>query len=181
MSDRALPMAQTDTTDRVILLIDGESLFQAAANLGFEIDYAKLLDYLPQQRKLIHAYFYTGISTGNQRQQSFLKWMQRNGYRVITKELNQQKDGRRSAELAVEIATDLLRLVEQVDCFIIITHNPNLTYAIQNTANQGVRYELIGQLDKMSAELINACDRVIDIASIREFICKAETDKSTDR
>jgi uncharacterized LabA/DUF88 family protein len=179
MSDRGFSAEPPDDADRVILLIDGESLFQAAAHLAFEIDYAKLLMALPQGRRLVRAYFYTGVSSGNFRQQSFLKWMQRNGYRVVTKELVTQKDGRRTAEFAVEMATDILQLAPQVDCFILISHNANLTYAIQNAAGLGVQFELVGQLSQIRGDLLNACDQVIEIAQLKDAIRKISDPSSS--
>lgn len=175
MSDRTFPTEPLEDGDRVILLVDGESLFQAAARLEFEIDYAKLLAYLPQERYLVRAYFYTGISLGNNRQQAFLKWMQHNGYRVVSKELVMHKDGHRSADLSVEIATDILRLIDQVDCFIVITHNSNLTYAIAMASQQGIQFELVGLREYIGHDLSNVCDRWIDIAQIKELITKSST------
>ncbi|MBE9030571.1 NYN domain-containing protein [filamentous cyanobacterium LEGE 11480] len=172
MSDRGFPTEQPDDGDRVILLIDGESLFQAAAQLQFEIDYAKLLDYFAQKHQLVRAYFYTGISAGNHRQQAFLKWMQRNGYRVISKDLIVHKDGRRSADLSVEIATDLLRLADQVHSFIIITHNDDLTYAIAMASQRGVRVELVGLPEHIRSSLSNACDNTINISKIKSLVQK---------
>jgi uncharacterized LabA/DUF88 family protein len=174
MSETAFPEEQAQNSDRVILLVDGESLFQAAASQRFEVDYAKLLICLGQGRKLLHAYFYTGVSTGNQKQQAFLRWMQNNGYRVITKDLVARPDGKRSAELAVEIATDMLRLSEHTDVIVIVSGNADLVYAMNAIVNHGVQIELVGARSMTHDTLINACDRFIDIAEIKLQIQKAE-------
>jgi len=48
--------------------------------------------------------FYTGVDRTNDKQQGFLLWMRRNGYRVIAKDLVQLPDGSKKANLDVEIA-----------------------------------------------------------------------------
>jgi uncharacterized LabA/DUF88 family protein len=174
MSETAFPGEQAQNSDRVILLVDGESLFQAAASQRFEVDYAKLLVHLAQDRKLLHSYFYTGVSAGNQKQQAFLRWMQNNGYRVITKDLVLRPDGRRSAELAVEIATDMLRLSDHADVIVIVSSNADLAYAMNTIVNRGVQIELVGARSMTHDALINACDRFIDIAEIKSQIQKPE-------
>jgi len=57
---------------------------------------------------LFRAFFYTGVDAGAERQQGFLLWMRRNGFRVVQKELKTFYDGTRKANLDVEIAVDML-------------------------------------------------------------------------
>ena len=78
---------------RVAIFIDGANLFYAALQLGIEIDYTKLLVRLTAGSKLLRSFFYTGVDRTNEKQQGFLLWMRRNGYRVVTKELVQLPDG----------------------------------------------------------------------------------------
>lgn len=78
---------------RIAIFIDGSNLFYAALQLGIEIDYTKLLCRLTCGSRLLRSFFYTGVDPTNEKQQGFLLWMRRNGYRVITKELVQLPDG----------------------------------------------------------------------------------------
>jgi uncharacterized LabA/DUF88 family protein len=159
----------------MVLLVDGASLFSAAASLGFEVDYLKLLTQLSEGRRLIQAYFYTGISSGNLRQQAFLNWMQNHGYRVIAKELSQAPDGSRGADLTVEIAIDMLLLADHCSIISLISHNPNLSYAMTAIARKGVHLELIGLRQLVSDPMINLCDRFLDIAVLQPYIERSET------
>ena len=70
---------------RVAIFIDGSNLFYAALQLGIEIDYTKLLCRLTGGSRLLRSFFYTGVDRNNEKQQGFLLWMRRNGYRVISK------------------------------------------------------------------------------------------------
>jgi uncharacterized LabA/DUF88 family protein len=172
MSERLFSGQKSQLADRLIILIDGESLFQAAASLRFEVDYAKFLTCLTAERNLLHAHFYTGVSAGNHKQQAFLRWMQNNGYRIITKDLVTKNDGKRSAELAVEIATDMIRLMTQTDMFVIVSNNSNLIYAIDKIVMQGIQVSLVGVRGLTSEALIDVCDRFIDITDIKLDIQK---------
>src|SRR5205085_572952 len=92
---------------RVAVFIDGNNLFHAARFHNIDIDYNKLLRVLLGDGRLLRAFFYTGVDVGAERQQGFLLWMRRNGFRVIQKELKTFYDGTRKANLDVEIAVDM--------------------------------------------------------------------------
>ena len=81
------PEQVLENRGRVAIFIDGSNLFYAALQLGVEIDYTKLLYRLTGGSKLLRAFFYTGVDPTNEKQQGFLLWMRRNGYRVISKDL----------------------------------------------------------------------------------------------
>ena len=89
---------------KVAIFIDGNNLFHAARFHNIDIDYNKLLRVLLGDGRLFRAFFYTGVDAGAERQQGFLLWMRRNGFRVVQKELKTFYDGSRKANLDVEIA-----------------------------------------------------------------------------
>ena len=100
---------------RVAVFIDGNNLFHAARFHNIDIDYNKLLRVLLGDGRLLRAFFYTGVDVGAERQQGFLLWMRRNGFRVVQKELKTFYDGTRKANLDVEIAVDMLSLAGRYD------------------------------------------------------------------
>ena len=53
---------------RVVVFIDGASLFYAAMQMEIEVDYTRLLSRLIQGGRLIHAHFYTGVDPSNEKQ-----------------------------------------------------------------------------------------------------------------
>ncbi len=79
------PQQVLDNRGRLAIFIDGSNLFYAALQLNIEIDYSKLLCYLTAGSRLLRAFFYTGVDPTNEKQQGFLLWMRRNGYRVVPK------------------------------------------------------------------------------------------------
>ena len=158
---------------RIAIFIDGSNLFYAALQLGIEIDYTKLLLRLTGNSRLLRAFFYTGVDRTNEKQQGFLLWMRRNGYRVISKELVQLPDGSKKANLDVEIAVDMMALAGSYDTAVLVSGDGDLAYAVDAASYRGVRIEVVSLRSMTSDSLINVSDRYIDLDSIREDIQKA--------
>jgi uncharacterized LabA/DUF88 family protein len=170
--DRAVDPHRTLSTDRIAIFIDGSNLFYAALQLGIEIDYAKLLSYLTGGRSLLRAYFYTGVDPHNDKQQRFLLWMRRNGYRVITKDLVQLPDGNKKANLDVEIAMDMLTISPHCESVVLLSGDGDLAYALNTIAYRGVKVEVVSLRSMTSDTLINVADRYTDLYAIQDDIYK---------
>lgn len=157
---------------RVAIFIDGSNLFYAALQLGIEIDYAKLLSRLTGGSRLLRSFFYTGVDRNNEKQQGFLLWMRRNGYRVISKDLVQLPDGSKKANLDVEIAVDMMSLVGSYDTAVLVSGDGDLAYAVNAVSYRGVRVEVVSLRSMTSDSLINVADRYIDLDTVKEDIQK---------
>lgn len=157
---------------RIAILIDGASLFYAALQLQIEIDYLKLLAHLKNDRPLLRAYFYTGIDRVNDRQQGFLLWMRRNGYRVFTKDLITLPDGSRKANMDVEMAVDMLMLGNYCDTLVLLSGTGDLNYAVDTLSYRGVKIELFSLRANTNEQLINLADRFTDLNDIKDLIRK---------
>ncbi|AKG24234.1 LabA-like NYN domain-containing protein [Calothrix sp. 336/3] len=157
---------------RVAIFIDGSNLFYTALQLGIEIDYAKLLYCLTNGSRLLRAFFYTGVDRANEKQQGFLLWMRRNGYRVVTKDLIQLPDGSRKANLDVEIAVDMMNLAPYYDTAVLVSGDGDLAYAVNAVSYQGVRVEVVSVRSMTSDSLIDVADCFIDLDNLKEKIQK---------
>lgn len=164
---------QLNMRGRVAIFIDGSNLFYAALQLGIEIDYTKLLVSLTASSRLLRSFFYTGVDRANEKQQGFLLWMRRNGYRVITKDLVQLPDGSKKANLDVEIAVDMLSLAGTYDTAILVSGDGDLAYAVNAVSYKGVRVEVVSLRSMTSDSLINVADRYVDLEQIKDEIQKA--------
>ncbi|MFY0609409.1 MAG: NYN domain-containing protein [Candidatus Atelocyanobacterium thalassa] len=166
------PEQMLENRGRVAIFIDGSNLFYAALQLGIEIDYTRLLYRLTEGSRLLRAFFYTGVDRTNEKQQGFLLWMRRNGYRVIAKDLVQLPDGSKKANLDVEIAVDLMALVGSYDTAIIVSGDGDLAYAANSVSYRGARVEVVSLRSMTSDSLINVADHYIDLDQIKEDIQK---------
>lgn len=159
---------------KITIFIDGNNLFHAARAVGVEIDYAKLLNFLRGNSDLLRAFFYTGVDEKAERQQGFLLWMRRNGYRVVEKELKTFSDGTKKANLDVEIAVDMLSLADKYDTAVLVSGDEDFAYAINAVAYKGVRVELAGFRTNTSPRLIDVADQFIELDSHIEEITKLD-------
>ncbi|MCX7593082.1 MAG: NYN domain-containing protein [Fischerella sp.] len=166
------PIYNLSNRGRVVILIDGSNLFYAALQLGIEIDYSKLLSHLAKGGRLLRAFFYTGVDRTNDKQQGFLLWMRRNGYRVVTKDVVQFPDGSKKANLEVEIAVDMMTLASYCDTVVLVSGDGDLAYAVNAVSYKGVRVEIVSLRSMTSDNLINVADCFIDLDSIKEEIQK---------
>ncbi|MCM1982692.1 LabA-like NYN domain-containing protein [Lyngbya confervoides] len=175
------PSQVLENRGRVAIFIDGSNLFYAALQLGIEIDYTKLLLRLTCGSRLLRSFFYTGVDPSNEKQQGFLLWMSRNGYRVITKDLVQLPDGSKKANLDVEIAVDMLALTGAYDTAILVSGDGDLAYAVDAVSYRGIRVEVVSLRSMTSDSLINVADRYIDLEHIKDDIRKASRTSYTYR
>jgi uncharacterized LabA/DUF88 family protein len=157
---------------RVAIFIDGANLFYAAMQLGIEIDYTKLLRRLTSGSKLLRSFFYTGVDPNNDKQNNFLLWMRRNGYRVISKNLTLFPDGSKKANLDVEMAIDMMKLVGSYDTAVLVSGDGDLAYAVNAVSYQGVRVEVVSLRSMTSDSSIDVADCYIDLDSIKDDIKK---------
>jgi uncharacterized LabA/DUF88 family protein len=157
---------------RVAVFIDGNNLFHAARFHAVDIDYNKLLRILLGDGRLLRAFFYTGVDAGAERQQGFLLWMRRNGFRVVQKELKTFYDGTRKANLDVEIAVDMLSLAGRYDTAVLVSGDEDFVYAINAVAYKGCRVEVAGFRSNTAPRLIDVSDFFIDLGEIGDLIRK---------
>ncbi len=166
---------------RIAIFIDGNNLFHAARSAGVEIDYAKLLTHLRGDDPLLRAFFYTGVDQQAERQQGFLLWMRRNGYRVVQKELKTFPDGTKKANLDVEIAVDMLSLADKYDTAILVSGDEDFTYALNVIAYKGVRVEVAGFRANTSPRLIDVADRFHELDNIIAEISKSPSKRDSQQ
>ncbi len=157
---------------RVAVFIDGNNLFHAARFHNLDIDYNKLLRVLLGDGRLLRAFFYTGVDAGAERQQGFLLWMRRNGFRVVQKELKTFYDGTRKANLDVEIAVDMLSLAGRYDTAVLVSGDEDFVYALNAVAYKGCRVEVAGLRSNTAPHLIDVADFFIELGDIAELVCK---------
>ncbi|BAZ33423.1 hypothetical protein NIES4074_59330 [Cylindrospermum sp. NIES-4074] len=157
---------------RVAIFIDGINLFHTALQLGMEIDYVKLLCHLTNGSRLLRAFFYTGVDNSNEKQQGFLLWMRRNGYRVVAKDIVPVADNFKKPNLNVEIAVDMITLAPYYDTAVLVSGDGDLAYAVNAVSRLGSRVEVVSLRTMTSDSLIDVADYFIDFDSIKQHIQK---------
>ena len=84
---------------RIALFIDGANLYGTSKQLGFDIDYRKLLKEFQSRGTLVRAFYYTALIESDEFSsiRPLVDWLDYNGYRVVTKPAKEFTDaaGRR--------------------------------------------------------------------------------------
>ncbi|MEL7069203.1 MAG: NYN domain-containing protein [Cyanobacteria bacterium J06581_3] len=158
------------SSDRIAIFIDGSNLFYAASHLNIEVDYRRLLSSLVRGRRLLRAYFYTGVDPQNEKQRGFLLWLNRHGHRVVSKELTHLPDGSRKANMHVEMAVDMMRISEYCPNITLLGGDGNLAYALQVLSQRGTFIEVVSLQSMTSDSLIDLADSYTDLADLRDAI-----------
>ncbi|MBW4687182.1 MAG: NYN domain-containing protein [Komarekiella atlantica HA4396-MV6] len=157
---------------RVAIFIDGLNLLHTALQLGIEIDYLKLLCRLTNSSRLLRAFFYIGVDFTNEKQQGFLLWMRRHGYRVVTKDIVLLADNFKKPNLNIEIAVDMINLAPYYDTAVLVSGDGDLAYAVNAVSRMGDRVEIVSLRTMTSDSLIDVADCFIDLDSIKKYIQK---------
>lgn len=162
---------------RVSVFIDAAHVFYAASALGIEIDYSKLVAQLVPRGQLLRAYFYTGVDSKNIKQQGFLLWMKRNGYRVITKEIANKENfdtatQQRSVDFCVEITTDMIEQSAFCDTVILVAGDGRFSRLLNHFIRSPTRTELVSLQSITSERLLSEADSSTDFISIQDAIAK---------
>ena len=116
-----------DQREKIALFIDGANLYAASRNLGFDIDYRKMLTFFQKKAYLLRAYYYTALIEDQEYSsiRPLIDWLDYNGYRVVTKPAKEFTDpsGRRKVKgnMDIELAIDAMELVETVDHFVLFS------------------------------------------------------------
>lgn len=160
----------TQSSDLITIFIDGSNLFYAASHLNIEVDYRRLLTSLVRGRRLLRAYFYTGVDPQNEKQRGFLLWLNRHGHRVVSKELTNLPDGSRKANMHVEMAVDMMRISEYCPNITLLGGDGNLAYALQVLSQRGIFIEVVSLQSMTSDSLIDLADSYTDLADLRDEI-----------
>jgi uncharacterized LabA/DUF88 family protein len=156
--------------DKVGIFFDMSNLYFAAKDMGIRIDYARLLDFLVDRRRLHRAYAYLGIGPDDETR-PFITWLSRNGFRVKTKPLRRYDDGTTKANLDMELAIDLLTQAPHLDVAIIVSGDGDFARLVDAAQSLGLRVEVAATPRQASSELIDVADRFIDLeANARTFV-----------
>ncbi|MCD6310374.1 MAG: NYN domain-containing protein [Candidatus Eremiobacteraeota bacterium] len=195
--------------ERVAIFIDGWNFKYATFDsFGLKVDYIKLLKYLTRNAILLRAYYYTGewddaaishfirlseppdpelkkkeLEEGRDADRKFLRFLDRNGYKVIRKPLRVHKDAegevKLKADLDLEIAIDMLTLTDRCEKQILVSGDSDFVPLVNAVAERGVRVVVISTQHedafrnahyRASDQLLDAADEFISIESIMSHI-----------
>lgn len=188
----------TTPASRLAFFVDGWNFKYATYDsFGIHVDFVKLLEILSKDSILIRAYYYTGewttdsieqyvkltnspdpqavreeLDAQRRRSQSFHRFLNRNGYMVVRKPLKVFAGGSIKADLDLELAIDMLSLVDRCDKYVLVSGDGDFVPLIKAVAQRGVRIQVLSTQHpdayarcnfKAADELVDAVDEFIEL------------------
>lgn len=150
----------------VAVFVDVANIFYAAKAAGVDIDYVTLLRAATAGRDFVRAYAYTGLDPENENQRNFHAFLQRHGYRVVSKDIRKYGDGKVKANLDIELVVDMLKTARNLDIAVLVSGDGDFAPAVKAVQEMGVRVEVISFRGNTSSDLIEVADQFIDITQI---------------
>ena len=157
--------------ERVAIFVDAANLYYGASSLGININYAQLLSVLQAKSAVCRVFLYTGFEPNNQKQLSFLSWMQRQGYQVFSKEVVQHADGSRKANLDVELSLHMVELANSYDTAVLVSGDGDFVFPVKIVQSRGKRVEVVSFRSNTSVTLCKVADCFLDLETILDQIC----------
>ena len=168
--------------ERIALFIDGANLFSAARNLGFDIDYRRLLSEFGKRGRLLRAYYYTALLEGEEYSpiRPLVDWLDYNGYTVVTKPAKEFTDsqGRRRIKggMDIELACDMLDLSARLDHAILFSGDGGLRRLAEAVQARGVRVTVVSTVRSsppmIADELRRQADSFLDLTDLAPLIMR---------
>ena len=159
---------------KTAVFIDAANIELSAKDLGFKVDYKKLLRWLSQEAKLAFIGFYT-VRFNTKEHDGFLTVLKKSGYKLVTKPIklikNRKNGGHvRKANFDVEIAVDLLQDSNNYQTAIIFSGDSDFEYVIRQLIKKNKKVVICSSRSALSRELIRVANEVILLGNIRKEI-----------
>lgn len=157
---------------RLGVFVDVPNLLYGAER-GERIDMGKLLDYLSQDREMVRATAYSPVSDNPSepvQQQRFVAPFVPYEYRIVTKPLKRFADGSIKGNFDVEMAVDMLNMVDRVDIMAIVSGDADFAKVVEEAQSRGVRVEVVAFAGSTSAEMRALADRYIEVGAIAHLL-----------
>ena len=154
---------------RVGVFVDSANVELAIDRLRTRVDWKKVLNMLTDGRNLVRAIAYSpvhddpGVSLETQR---FAEPFLGKGYKVVTKPLKRFADGTIKANVDIEMALDIMEMLERVDVVCLVSGDGDFQRLVEVVQGKGVRVEVVAVGTSTSSALRNAADHYIDLQQI---------------
>lgn len=148
--------------DKVSVFVDGANLFYAQRDLGWMIDYKKLLARFTDGRELDQAYYYTGSFVPPEaRSEGFLKTLRNFGFIIREKKIKEFNDPetgekKRKANLDIEIVIDMFNTANNYDLAVLCSGDGDFERAIELLRTKGKKIYVVSGRRRLAQELKNA-------------------------
>lgn len=168
----------------IALFIDGANTFATTQNLGFSVDWKKLLEKISKEGYVLQANYYTARddSQGYSEIGGMILWLDRNGYNVNQKAVEFYEDEAgvrtRKGNMDIEIAVDAMAMADKIQVAYLFSGDGDFTYLVKALRQRGVKVIVVSSRETkphpyVKENLRNSANLFIDIAGWRDEISRA--------
>ncbi|MEZ0361428.1 MAG: NYN domain-containing protein [Hydrogenobacter sp.] len=156
---------------RAGIFIDGANFYFVQKHiLHQKIDLIKLVDYFKKDYTIYNTFFYLAYREGDEKQENFIKLLAFSGITVVKKPIKQLKDGTYKGSLDVDMALDVLLTKDNYDIAVLCSGDSDFEKLVWVLRDFGKEVICVSTKESSAVELVNACDRYIDLADIMPYI-----------
>ncbi|MBX9909491.1 MAG: NYN domain-containing protein [Beijerinckiaceae bacterium] len=165
---------------RIALFIDGANLYATSKQLGFDMDYRRLLKEFQSRGNLIRAFYFTTLIESEEYSsiRPLVDWLDYNGYRVITKAAKEFTDatGRRRVKgnMDIELAIEMLELAPHLDQIYLFSGDGDFRPLVEAVQRKGVKVSVVSTITTnppmVADDLRRQCDDFLDLAHLMQKI-----------
>lgn len=176
-------------TPRIALFIDGANLYATSKQLGFDMDYRRLLREFQGRGNLIRAFYFTTLIESEEYSsiRPLVDWLDYNGYRVITKAAKEFTDatGRRriKGNMDIELAIEMLELAPHLDQIYLFSGDGDFRPLVEAVQRKGVKVSVVSTISTnppmVSDELRRQCDEFVDLAQLMQKIGRDPAERAS--
>lgn len=168
--------------ERLALFIDGSNLYAAARQLGFDIDYRRLLDMFSSKGRLLRAFYYTALVEDQEYSpiRPLVDWLDYNGYTMVTKPTKEFTDatGRRKIKgnMDIELAIDMMEMAEKLEHIVLFSGDGDFRRLVEAVQRKGVRVSVVSTVKSnppmVADELRRQADNFIELNELGPLIAR---------
>ena len=176
-------MLNIKDNERFAVFIDGSNFHSTFKSLGFDVDFALMLDQLKQKGRLVRAYYYTALPHDGEVApiRRLADWLDYNGYTVISKQTRDFYDSttgtkRTKGNMDMELALDMLKLAPHIDHAVLFSGDGDFVRLLEEMQNRGLRVTVVSSAKTkppiMADVLRRQTDDFIELNDVRDLISR---------
>jgi len=162
----------SNSSDKIMIFIDGSNLLHSGMRNNLKIDILKLINLLTGDRNLRRVYYYASHKPGDKSKENFFKFLKENN--ILVRTLEARVRGQSVLEKGVDalIVIDVLTLGfnKAYDTAILISGDEDFCELIEAVKKYGPRVEIASFGDSLSPKLVTCADSVVYLNEVTDKI-----------
>ena len=153
--------------------IDGANMFYTQKKLGWSFDWVKIKDFIQKEKEVIEWRYYVGVKEGDEKMQSYLRYLDAIGFQTITKPLKKIKENNEfiyKANFDVEMTIDILSDKSNIDEISLFSGDSDFKPLVKKLKDIGKRVDVFSSKKTISWELKLEASRVRYFEEMEDII-----------